>query len=181
MREDFAFLDQEFEFPGPVQNISPLGSGHIHDTFLVTCSDPGSSKFVLQKFNQKVFKHPQEVMSNIAQVLEHLNKAHKDNTLQPLHIIKTRNGDLIYQNRSGIFWRVYNFIDQSDPFDAVVHCDHAQGAAKAFGQFFKLLNDLNPSDLFTTIPDFHHLGIRFQQLKKAVAKDFSICGGRIPY
>ena len=171
MREDFAFLDQEFEFPGPVKNISSLGSGHIHDTFLVICSDPDSSKFVLQKFNQKVFKNPQEVMSNIAQVLDHLNKSPKDTTMQPLHIIKTRNGDLIYQNRSGSFWRVYNFIDQSDSFDRVTHRDHALGAAKAFGQFFKLLNGLNPSDLFTTIPDFHHLDIRFQQLKKAVAKD----------
>ena len=75
MKEDFSFLDQEFEFPGPVRNISSLGSGHIHETFLLTCSDTISSKFVLQKFNQKVFKHPLEVMSNIAQVLQHLNQA----------------------------------------------------------------------------------------------------------
>ncbi len=171
MKEDFAFLDQEFEFPGTVQNVSSLGSGHIHDTYLVTCSDALSSKFVLQKFNQKVFKNPQEVMSNIAQVLDHLNKANSDDTLQSLHIIKSRNGDLIYQNQSGSFWRVYNFIDQSDSLDKVTHPNQARGAAKAFGQFFKLVSGLNPGNLFTTIPDFHHLGIRFQQLKKAVDKD----------
>ncbi len=171
MKEDFSFLDQEFEFPGPVRNISSLGSGHIHETFLVTCSDTISSKFVLQKFNQKVFKHPLEVMSNIAQVLQHLNQANSASTLEPLHIIKTRNGDLIYKDQSDIFWRVYNFIDQSDSFDKVTHSEQALGAARAFGQFFKLLNGLNPQNLFTTIPDFHDLGIRFQQLEKTVAKD----------
>jgi len=171
MGEDFAFLGHAFEFPGPVQNISSLGSGHIHDTYLVTCSDALSSKFVLQKFNQKVFKNPQEVMSNIAQVLDHLNKANMDDTLQPLYIIKSRNGELIYQNQSGSFWRVYNFIDQSDSFDKVTHPNQALGAAKAFGRFFRLVSGLNPENLFTTIPDFHHLTIRFQQLKQGVDKD----------
>ncbi len=171
MKEEFVFLNREFEFPGPVKDISSLGSGHIHDTFLVTCADKNLSKFVLQKFNQNVFKQPLEVMSNISLVLDHLNQTNQDADFQPLYVIKTRKGDLIHQDSSDTFWRVYNFIDQSDSFDRVTQLDQALGGAKAFGQFFKLLNDVNPSDLYITIPNFHDLGIRFQQLKEAISKD----------
>ena len=161
---------REFHLPGSTEDISSLGSGHIHDTFLITCADVGRSKFVLQKFNDLVFKNPVEVMSNIAMVLDQINRLH-DDTLAPLKIITTRNGKLIYQDQSGNFWRIYNFIDNSDSFDQVERPEQAYGAANTFGRFFKLISELDPNALYTTIPDFHHLGKRFQQLKTAIDND----------
>ena len=73
-RREFRFLDHRFDLPGTIKDISPLGSGHIHDTYLITCNDQEHSRFVLQKFNQEVFRNPLEVMSNINKILEQIDK-----------------------------------------------------------------------------------------------------------
>jgi Ser/Thr protein kinase RdoA (MazF antagonist) len=166
----FNFVDQEFDLPGPVQKISSLGSGHIHDTYLIACGDQASSRFVLQKFNDYVFRNPQQVAANIWLVLDHVLKT-KSDPEQTLHILKTKDDSLLYHSDNGDYWRVFNYISGSDSFEQVTHPDQAFGAASAFGTFIRLLNGLDPQQLFTTIPDFHNLEVRFKQLKNALDAD----------
>ena len=168
---EFRFLDHRFDLPGTIKDISPLGSGHIHDTYLITCTDQEHSRFVLQKFNQEVFRNPLEVMSNIDKVLEQIDK-NQSKSFEPLRIIKTLDGDLIHLEQSH-FYRIYNYIGNSDSFDQVTTIDQAIGGARAFGEFLELLGGVSPSELYTTIPDFHNLNTRFSQLKQAVAEDMA--------
>ena len=165
----FQFLEHHFKLPGEIIAISPLGSGHIHDTYLLTCSDQHHSEFVLQRFNHEVFKNPSEVMSNIDRALEHIDQG-KPGNLKPLRIIKTHQGDLIHLEGDH-YYRIYNYIGESDSYNQVTNKEQAIGGARAFGEFIELLNGLNPNDLYTTIPDFHNLKVRFEQLKKAVYLD----------
>jgi thiamine kinase-like enzyme len=169
--EQLGFLEHQFDLPGSIKDISSLGSGHIHDTFLITCSDKDNSEFVLQKFNQKVFKNPLEVMSNIDKVLDHINRTHQSGSLEPLHIIRTRNHQLIFQDQQKNVYRLFNHIGHSESFDQVTHPEQARGGARAFGQFFELLSGLDPHDLYITIPEFHNLRTRFKQLQDAVDSD----------
>lgn len=171
MKPDADILQQQFDFPGPVQTIEALGSGHIHDTYIVTCGDPASTRWVLQKFNNQVFKNPSEVASNIWMVLEHCARSVSNTSLQPLRVFKTKDGKFMYRSEQGAYWRVFNYIEGSESFDRVTHPDQAYGAAHAFGSFIGLLSGLNPEKLHTTITDFHNINQRFQQLENAVKAD----------
>ena len=53
--------------------LSPLGAGHIHDTYLV---DAGDARYVLQRVNETVFTDAQLVMAQTAvssQMIDNLN------------------------------------------------------------------------------------------------------------
>jgi len=167
----FAFLAQEYNLPGAVQKTAPIGSGHIHDTYLVECADDDHSRFVLQKFNHHVFSNPQQVASNIWLVLEHIVKSGSSSGRQPLRLLKTKDDGLLFHSKRGDYWRLFNYIPGSDSVVQVTHPDQAYGAASAFGNFINLLTGLDPQLLFTTIPDFHNLRVRFGQLTNAIVTD----------
>ncbi len=168
---DFSFVEQEFNLPGSVKSIGPLGSGHIHETYLITCDDPEQKQFVLQKFNHLVFKYPYQVADNIQLVYEHSLRSPEISSLQPLKPIKTRRNTTIFESKLGEYWRVFNYVESSDSYDQVSHPNQAFGAATAFGSFIQSMHGMNPGDLFTTITDFHNLKQRFKQLKQAIERD----------
>ena len=167
---NFSFLEREFDFPGSVQSITSLGSGHIHDTYLVTCGNGEQSRFVLQKFNHQVFKHPRQVAANIQMVNDCFDSS-TSTELQPIKLVNTLAGDSLYESPLGEYWRVFNYIENSDSFDKVNNTEQALGAATAFGSFIEMMRGLDPKDLYTTIPDFHNLKLRFDQLRTAISKD----------
>ena len=58
----------------PSSVVSPIGSGHIHQTFLVE----GESKFVLQRININVFKDPGAIAANNRMAADYLAQHHPD-------------------------------------------------------------------------------------------------------
>ena len=71
MIEDFKNRDrlmsiaEQFSHQGNITEIQALGNGNINDTFLVSLDDLEQTRFVLQRINTKVFRHPQRVMKNM--------------------------------------------------------------------------------------------------------------------
>jgi aminoglycoside phosphotransferase (APT) family kinase protein len=88
-----------------------------------------------------------------------------------LTLIPARDGVAFHRDAGGNYWRAYVFIEQARTFDAVESPRQAFAAAKAFGQFQKLLADLPAPRLHDTIPDFHHTPKRFAALEKAILAD----------
>jgi aminoglycoside phosphotransferase (APT) family kinase protein len=74
-------------------------------------------------------------------------------------------------DEKGSYWRAYRFIERARTYDAVESAQQAFQAAKAFGQFQKLLAGLPAPRLHDTIPDFHHTPKRFVALEEAIASD----------
>jgi aminoglycoside phosphotransferase (APT) family kinase protein len=74
-------------------------------------------------------------------------------------------------DEKGDFWRAYLFIDRATTYNSVESSDQAFQAAKAFGEFQRMLADLPSPRLHDTIPDFHHTPKRFAVLEKAIADD----------
>ena len=72
------------------------------------------------------------------------------------------------------YWRAYRFIEGARTYDAVSSPQQAFEAAKAFGEFQRLLADLPAPRLHESIPDFHNTSKRFAALEHAVADR---CGG----
>ncbi len=71
----------------------------------------------------------------------------------------------------GNYWRAYQFIDNATTYNSVESPEQAFQAAKAFGEFQRMLADLPAPRLHDTIPDFHHTPKRFTALEQAIAAD----------
>lgn len=110
-------------------------------------------------------------MNNISKVLDHIHRINPMESFQNLHIVPTRNGNLIYQDNTGKYYRLYNYLSHTESMDRVTHGGQARGGARAFGQFIQLLTGLDPKELYITIPDFHNLKIRFSQLQRSISLD----------
>ena len=88
-----------------------------------------------------------------------------------LTLIPARNGLSYHHDEQGNYWRAYLFIEKARTYDAVESPGQAFEAAKAYGQFQKMLADLPAPRLHDTIPDFHHTPKRFAALVKAIEND----------
>lgn len=161
-----------FDTDGDPISAVPFGGGHINGTYLVT-TDSGR-KYTLQSINSNVFKKPDEVMSNIALILEHIRgkilAEGGDIERECLNPVKTRDGKLLYTPEDGGYYRMYAFIE-GNVYDSVEKPEHFYCAARAFGRFQNLLSDFPAEKLHETIKSFHDTRWRFENLEKAVAED----------
>ncbi len=156
-----------FRLAAPAGDIRPLGDGLINDTYF---AEPG---YVLQRVNHRIFTDVDGLQRNIEQVTGHIRRKLEaagtpDIDRRMLHFRKADN-DKTYVEADGDFWRVSDFIEQSETRTEVTPLS-AHQTGKAFGDFEAMLIDL-PAPLVETIPDFHNMELRLRQLRDAVARD----------
>jgi len=175
LKPDLRAVVQQFPLSGEFLTEDPYGSGHINDTYCAVFDQGGARvRYIVQRINHHIFKNPPALMQNIQRVTAHLAKksvGQSDPSRRVLTLIPAHDGQAYYRDDQGNFWRVYIFIEQARTFDAVESPRQAFEAAKAFGQFQKLLADLPAPRLHDTIPDFHHTPKRFAALENAIAVD----------
>jgi Ser/Thr protein kinase RdoA (MazF antagonist) len=169
MKFDIQYIAQQFDLQGDILGFRAFGSGHINDTFLIETS---AQKYVIQRINHEVFKKPAAVMANIQLICEYqknkLIKQKESINRQILQVVPTINSSYYYTDKSGNFWRTYIYVPDTVTFDIVENEKQAFQAGKGFGKFQRLLADLPPELLHETIPHFHHLSWRYEQLEKAI-------------
>lgn len=154
------FIDHE------IDEITPLTSGHINDTYLVKTEQ---NYYVLQKLNHLVFQNVPELMNNKVKVANHL--AQKENyRLSLLQFYSAKEGKYFYQDENGDYWSLMNFIPDSKVLEKTENSDQAFEAGKAFGHFIAQLDDFDASELYEIIPDFHKMSFRFSQFDEAMTK-----------
>jgi hypothetical protein len=177
LKHDVRAVSRQFQIPGAFVSAEPYGSGHINDTYCVVFhQDARRVRYIFQRINHLVFKNPVALMENIQRVTERLAAMSldlSDPLRRALTLIPTGDGACCYRDSTANYWRVYNFIENAQSFDAVGSPFQAFQAAKAFGQFQRLLASLPPPRLYDTIPDFHHTPKRFAALEKAIERDVS--------
>ena len=175
MKYDVRAVSLQFEIPGEFLTAEPYGSGHINDTFCVTFDQNGRRTcHILQRINHAIFKNPTALMENIQRVTTHLGAklaGQPDSHRRVLTLIPARDGKSFYCDDQGNYWRAYLFIAHARTHDAVESPKQAFEAAKAFGNFQKLLADLPAPRLQDVIPDFHHTPKRLAALEKAIDAD----------
>ena len=168
---------ENFRFAGKITKMSPYGSGHINDTFMLTCElEDGSNKhYILQRMNDDIFRNPKELMENVVNVTTFLRKkiiaAGGDPERETLNIILTKDGASYLQDETGDYWRSYVFIDDATCFDLVEKPEQFYESAVAYGNFQSLLSDYPAETLHETIEKFHDTRNRFALFKKAVEED----------
>jgi hypothetical protein len=164
-----------FDLPGNFCRAEPLGAGHINDTWCVTLDRGGAlGRCTLQHINSHVFHDVGGMMENVRRVTDHLAgklAGLPDAARRALTLVPARDGRAWHQDPQGDYWRVYRFIEDARTYDVVQSPEQAHQAARAFGQFQRLLADLPRPRLHDTIPDFHHTPRRFAALEQAIEAD----------
>ncbi len=173
--DNIANIAGKFLLKGELCSFEPYGSGHIHETYLLTIlCGKNSSKYILQKFNTLVFREPEKVFENIRKITAHLkNRSENQKKINYLSMIPASDGNYWYQDEQNNYWRCFDFIENSKTLNRVQNEEQAYEGAKAFGSFSYALSDFKPSELNITIPHFHDIQFRLHNLDKAISSEKS--------
>lgn len=167
---------RRFQIDGRFLNVTPYGAGHIHDTYASRFQNGKHQvRYIHQWINHHVFHDPEKVMANIERVTcyarEQISALGGDPHRQTLTLIPAEDDRSFYRATNGDYWRTYVFIEGARTYEQVENLNHLFNAAKAFGQFQKLLSTLPGERLHETIPNFHHTPKRYQTFLEVLSRD----------
>lgn len=159
-----------FKADGTFCKGEPYGSGHIHDTFRIETSEKNKDDYILQRLNSRIFKNIPELQHNIERVTIHLrNKISQipgsDIKRECLSLVQSNDGKSWIVDHDGNYWRMYIFISDHRSYNLVDSPDKAFEGGKAIGRFQAMLADMPGETLNETIPSFHDIEKRLQNLK----------------
>lgn len=137
-------------------NIHVFGNGHIHKTFLIT-DDQG--QYILQAFNDNVFKNPELIVDNHQILIEQLPFQTLPYQL-PLPL-KNQNGDLMTAADGQIF-RIQPFV-KGVCLESINSPEQAFLAAEAFANFSVASQHLDLTHFKAVIAGFLDLEWRYRQ------------------
>lgn len=143
--------------------LSPLGEGHINDTWLVESS---RGRFVLQRLSAAVFPQPREVARKVAHLVHHLG-GRRDVVVPAL--AATSAGAAWHEDARGAIWRLWEFAAGTRTLERLTSIDQGVAAGAAFGRFHLALENL-PGEVADPIPGFMRLPLYLDELDAAVAE-----------
>ena len=138
--------------------IERYGSGHINETYLMTC--PEGPKYIFQKINTSIFPDADALMENIQRVTAHIRAKHPQDPRCTLTVLDYAKP-----------WRQYAFIEGARTYDLIERPAQAFQVARAFARFQNDLADLPGPRLHDIIPRFHDTRARLEQLDAAARAD----------
>ena len=163
-----------FELPEGEKTAEPFGNGHINRTYVITAKGT-EERYVLQRINQHVFHHPDQVQENIRAVTSHLrNKILAeggDPSRETLRVVPAKDGKPYWLDGEENWWRVFPFVENTYSMDLPDTPETFEKCGSAFGRFQRRLNDFPAETLYETIPDFHNTPLRLARLEKAAQED----------
>lgn len=152
----------QFDVPGRLVTLQPIGSGNVNDTYRVILRTTFSEEqYILQRINQRVFKDPAAVMSNMKLVTDHAHariaaEADKaDRIWQLPRVIAAKSGgDFVVDDKGG-YWRALSMIASTTNYEKVSIPEHASEAGRVLGHFQRIISDFPTDALEDTLPGFH--------------------------
>jgi Ser/Thr protein kinase RdoA (MazF antagonist) len=159
-----------FRLTAAPTSVARLGSGHIHDTYAVSCRNGDEPRAVLQRINSHVFPDPRLVVENVARIAAHLARRRPGAGRAVLRPLETLAGGPVHVDATGEIWRAFEFVPNALSFDTVDSPDRARAAARAFGRFTADLADYR-DEIRDTLPGFHDFAARSRDFERAVTRD----------
>jgi Ser/Thr protein kinase RdoA (MazF antagonist) len=154
---------------------TPLGEGHINDTYLIKTHGPGQD-FVLQRLNRHIFWNIPQLVTNKVKVTEHIfEKLNQEGEESPENVavrfIAARDGQYFFRDDKGEYWNLMTYIPDTITHLRVTDRHIAREGGRAIGAFQRYLQDLPVNSLFETIPGFHDLNRRLDKFDMIVSED----------
>ena len=140
-----------------------LEQGLINNTYKVLL--PAGNGLIVQRINPVVFSNALPLMQNIARVLPKLSGP--DYT--ELKLLSGTDGNPWFVDKGGSYWRAFNYIPGSSTFQQSSDKAIAGESGQIIGQFHQLVSDIPLKDIHITLPDFHNLNIRMEQLQASLS------------
>lgn len=159
--KNVALAASHFGLDTPV--LETLTDGLIHGTY--KASMPGRA-IILQQVNTSVFKKPGQIITNYKTIQKHVSTTGR---LKIPSLLQTTNKQDFWIDEDNSFWRAYEYFENTST-EAAPSVNKIFSAAVCYGEFMLALSDLDIHDLSPSIPDFHNLNFRYQQLQAAISK-----------
>jgi Ser/Thr protein kinase RdoA (MazF antagonist) len=147
----------------PNSTIIPVGNGLINKTYLVQAAD--KTPLLLQQINTNIFRQPVDIQTNYEAIKAYLEQQHY--FIPPL--IKTKNGELVCENKENEVWRAFGYIADSFSPNLVSSEKQAANVATCFGKFAAVMKNFPAGELKVILPHFHDLQWRYREFKDALA------------
>ncbi len=154
---------EQYNLAIPQCRVLPFGTGLINSTWKVS---DGIHDYILQRINGHVFTNPLHISENIGALADYFDLHYPEYLF--VKPVKTANTNLGYVCHEDHYYRLLPFVNASKTYDTVSTPGLAFEAAQQFGRFTRLLSGFDATSLHITIPDFHNLGLRYQQFEAAV-------------
>ena len=139
----------------------PLKQGLINETFEVHSVQ---GDFILQNINTQIFKDPFAIDHNIKAIGQYYNTNQPDQLFT--HLVPNLVGETLIK-WAGKHYRAFKKID-GIALDVLTTASQAKAAANQFGLFTASLIEFPIAQLKVTIPQFHHLALRYNQFEQAL-------------
>lgn len=164
---------EAFVSSGRFISATPYGSGHINDTYLVKVDE--DVEYILQRINGKIFKDIPKLVQNKERVCGHIRNRlirHKVNDITRRYItyFYTDKGKTYHKDYDGDYWTLSLFIKGSKSYDVIPNPEIAYEVGIGFGEFENRISDFDANLLIETIPLFHNVPRRLNDLRNAIAK-----------
>jgi Ser/Thr protein kinase RdoA (MazF antagonist) len=144
-------------------SVETFGTGLINNTWKLISS---GKTYILQRVNDVVFKHPQNIAANIRLIAGYLHQHHPEyRFVNP--VLSAKGDEMVFIEGQG-FFRLFPFVTGSHSKDVVETPDQAYEAAVQFGRFTRLLSGIDLNKFKITISSFHDLTLRYQQFMAAL-------------
>jgi Ser/Thr protein kinase RdoA (MazF antagonist) len=153
--DNLTSIAEQFVTRGNIIQIKEFGNGNINDTYIVTRDT--EEKFVLQRINTHVFKHPHLIMQNMRAFTEHVHQRvqAEGHAWESPRVITAKDGNDFFIDAENGFWRAISFIKDSQSYDTITDLDHAREVGHALGKFQNLISDMPIESLADTLEGFH--------------------------
>ena len=152
----------QFDVPGRLVALQPIGSGNVNDTYRVILRTTFSEEqYILQRINQAVFKDPAAVMANMKAVTDHAHRRieeeadQADRIWQLPRVIPAKDGSDFVVDPKGGYWRALSMIASTTNYEKVTIPEHAAEAGRGLGHFQRIISDFPIDGLADTLPGFH--------------------------
>ena len=175
MKQAILNAASHFAYKGIPISADECRRGHINSTYFVVTKDGEgrSYRYVLQAINTGVFKQPEQVMSNMINVTEHIKKKialENDADHSAIDLVRTLDGEYIHRDDDGGVWRSYEYVE-GENYQSAESTELMELVGKTFGKFQRYLSDFDASLLYETIPNFHDTPVRLENLERAIKAD----------
>ncbi len=153
MNPQLLLIARQFAGGHEVIDVSPLGNGLINETFRVTTD---AAAFVLQRINDHVFPNPEQVMSNLQRLGQHIGKQSTDVVhLQIPAVLPSLDGQAFFRDQERRFWRALELISPTESRETISRKTEAEQVGFALAHFHHLCSNLPTHLLYDTLPGFH--------------------------
>ena len=170
MTDPIKKIYEAFACNGRFVSAEPYGSGHINTTYLVKVDE--EVEYILQRLNGQVFRDIPKLMENKERVCQHIrNKLLRqhisDITRKYITYYHTKKGRPYYKDYDGNYWTLSLFIKGSRSYDVIPNAEIAYQVGAGLGEFEKRIEDFDATLLHETIPLFHNVPRRQNDLQAA--------------